>query len=430
MSANNLRSGDQLDLLPVLHIGWRYKWILLAVLLIAATLSYFVVKSIAPLYESHAILYPSGSNSRDKQLQEFSFGYEVHSERLVQMLNSQHIMDSLIFNYDLANRYDVDMSRPDGYDRLLSKARDRIIFHKTRYSSVVISVQDEKPEIAANMANEAARLVNVVNALIIKENAGTALNAAKREFQSRSKAITVSNDSIQVVKEYSRSESVSMMKDRIRQREIRINQLRKTLDKIRKEQQVFDYGFQINILNEQVAEARSTYLQGKGKLEVLEPHYSPLDTIILNTRASMSGAQMRMSHFQTKLNDLTNVNAEYNSAQAQLEDEEELVLEAKLHLEELSSSLDPDIKSRNLHTLESNYDWDQVQFRELQRNYQRALSDYLDPVPIAYVISNAKPSYKVVFPNTKVSVILGGLGAFFFAWIILTLIERTRLKRS
>jgi len=430
MTTHNSSSGDQLDLLPVLRIGWKYKWVLLAVLLVAATLSYLMVKSIAPLYESHAILYPSGSNSRDKQLQEFSFGYEVHSERLVQLLNSQHITDSLIFQYDLANRYEVNMAASDGYDRLLSKTRSRVQFHKTRYSSVVISVQDESPEVAADMANEAARLVNVVNALIIKENAGTALEAAEREFKRRSKAMTASNDSIEVVKEFSRSESVSMIKNRIRNRENRINGLRQTLDKIRQEQKVFDYGFQVNILNEQLADAKASFLQAKGKLAVLEPHYAEGDTMILNIKAVMSGAQMRMDQFQTQLNNLSSVNAEYNTAQSQLDEEEALLLESKKNLEDLSTSLDPEINSRNLTTLESNYDWEQIQLRELERNYQRALSDYLDPVPIAYKISNAKPSYRKVFPNVKVSVLLAGFGAFFFAWILLTLIERTRRKRS
>lgn len=424
------KNDDRLSLLPILRIAWKWKYILLGVIILSGALAYGVVSRVDKLYESHTILYPSNSNSRDKQLEEFSYGYEIQSERLVQLLNSQHVMDSLIFRFDLANTYDVDMSRKDGFDHLMAKTRQRFQFHKTRFSSVIISVQDENPDRAAKMANEAARLVNVVQSVIMKENAITALEAAEREYRKRSKDISMVNDSIQVIQDVSLNETESRLRQRISQREVRISGLRKSLDQIRQEHQIFDYGFQVNILNEQLADARSLYLQEQGRLEVLEPAAASKDSSILYAKARMMGAKKRMEHFQTKLNDLSAINAKYITSQDHLDEEMELLLQTKLELEQLRGSLEPDIQIRSLDALESDYDWDQVQLRELQRNYQHALANYADPVPIAYVISYAKPSYKAIYPRVFTSIMLAIFGSFSLTLLILTMIERARRGES
>ncbi len=421
---------DRLDLLPLLQVIWKWKLLLLCVLIIAGGVTYLLVKQVDKLYESHTILYPSNSNSRDKQLEEFSYGYDIQSERLVQLLNSQHLMDSIINAFDLANTYQVDMSRPDGYDRLMGKVRKRFQYHKTRFSSVVISVQDEDPVRAARMANETARLVNIIHTVVMKENAIIALEAAERDYRKRTEAISIVNDSIKVIQDGSISETEARLVERIREKEKLIEQLRFTIDRIRQNHQIYDYGYQVNVLNEELAEARSIYLQEEGRLEILEPKLkmdsSVLDSSVLFARARMRGAKKRMDYFQGQLNKLSEVNATYISSQDHLEEQKELLLQAKLELEQLTGTLEPQIEIRSLSELESNYDWDQVQLRELQRNYQHALTNYHNPVPIAYVISYAKPSYKPIYPKVLTSVLLASLGTLSFALVILTLVERNR----
>ena len=418
---------DRLDLLPILRVAWKWKFVLIGVFFLSGLVSYLVVKQVDKLYESHTILYPSNSNSRDKQLEEFSYGYDVQSERLVQLLNSQHVMDSLIHIFDLANTYNIDMSRKDGFDQLMGKVRKRFQFHKTRFSSVVISVQDEDPLRAAAMANESARLVNVVQSVVMKENAVTALEAAEQEYRQRTQKISAVNDSIMIIQDGGITETETLLRQRIRQKEAGILELRNTLDKIRQEHQIFDYGYQVNVLNEELAEARSMYLQEQGRLEVLQPSMEG-DSSVLFAQARMSGAKKRVDFFQQQLDDLSRINAVYISSQEKLEEESELLLQAKLELEQLTGTLEPEIQTRSLDVLESSYDWDQVQLRELQRNYQRALTNFLNPVPIAYVISYAKPSYKAIYPQVLPSVLLASLGSFSFALVILTLVERRRRR--
>ena len=429
--SNGLDSkAGRLDLLPFFQMIWKWKFALLGVLIISMVSAYLLVKQIDKLYESHAILYPANSSSRDKQLEEFSYGYDVQSERLVQLLNSQHLMDSLVRRFDLANTYNIDMSRKDGLDRLITKARTRFQFHKTRFTSVVISVQDEDPEKAAAMANEAARLVNVVQAVVMKENAITALEAAEREYKKRTQEISVVNDSIQVMQDLSMTQIEGILRQRIKTKEERINRLRAELGEMRKDLQIYDYGNQVNILNQEIAKAQSTFLQEEGRLDVLLKSRGESDSLVISAKANKAGAKKRLDHFQDQLNRLSAVNDNYLTTQDHLEDEKALLLQAKSELDELTGTLEPEISVRSLSELESNYDWDQVQLRELQRNYQRALANYLDPVPVAYVISEAKPSYRAIYPKVFSSVLLAGLGALSFAMVVITFIERSRKQSS
>jgi uncharacterized protein involved in exopolysaccharide biosynthesis len=109
-----------------------------------------------------------------------------------------------------------------------------------------------------------------------------------------------------------------------------------------------------------------------------------------------------------------------------LAEENTLLQETLTKLEEMRNTVEPQVETRRLESLEAEYDWDQVQTRELKRKYQQALSNYLDPAPAAYVITRARPSYLKVFPKTMLSLVLATLGSVFMAFVVLLFAERLR----
>lgn len=421
---------DRIDLLPSLMLFWRWKFWIIGAVLIAALASFLVVQLIDPLYESHATLLPSNSNSRDKQLEEFTYGYEIHSERLIQLLSSEIILDSLESRFQLSEHYGIPQNGPQDWDRLRRKAKVRIQFHKTRYSSVVISVADEDPVLAADIANEVGRLVNVVNSHILKVNAKQTLEAAEKDYQQRLLAIGSINDSIIGIKASNATGVEGKMMNQVKIREDRILQLRRSLNKLRQDHQIFDYGYQVNILNEEIAEARATYLQEVGSLEIIESSPEVPDSTKVRARAKKAGAEKRMAYFQTKLDDLSKVGSEYSNVVAELEIESELLAEAKESLDELRNNLEPEIGTQDLRVLEANYNFDQIQMLDLRRNYQRALANYLDPVPVAHIISYARPSYQKIYPKTMLSIMLAAMGTFFMSLLVISIVDRLPSKNT
>ena len=423
-------SPPQFDAASLLRLFWRWRLILLAVIVVAAGGAYLVTRFIEPLYESHAILMPSASGNRDKQLEELTYGWEIHSERLMQLLKSETMLDSLDKRFRLAESWEIDRSRRDWYDKFRHQAADRIQFHKTQYSSVVISVADESPERAAQVANVASHLVNIINADIMRTAAAEVLKSVETDFKQRDAKLTRITDSVSRYQDQNSAEALSLLESSAQDRERRIHQIRDSIDRIRTRFNIFDFGYQVNVLNEELAAARSMLLQETGALEVLNGSSTQSDTMLLRTRARQAGARQRVTYFEQQLRDLSSVNASYTTLLTRLDIEVELLNETRREIGQLRESLEPRIGTRELYRLESDLDFDEVQYRDLRRKYQNAISNYIDPVPVAFVVSQARPSYEKIYPKTLLSMILSVLGAVSMTAVAIVLSEQYAGSRN
>jgi capsular polysaccharide biosynthesis protein len=369
-------------------------------------------------------MYPSSSNSRSKQLEEFSFGYEIHAERLMQLLSSNILLDSLDRRFDLVGHYGIDRGDRDWYDKFSSMANAQITFHKTRFVSVVVSVLDESPEMAAQVANSAAELVNKINANIIKEGAKASLEAVEQEFLERRKVLGGMGDSIQGLVSGGRDQLLERLRIQVRTHQENVAKLSKQINAIRTQHQVFDLDAQIAVINQELAVAEANYQQESGAVDAYEAlGGASNDTLLLKLKSRQKGAQRRIEFFQGQLNQLMTDNGDYINLKQQLSLAQSLLEQANKQMQDLQ--FDPELKSNNIgvKALESDYAFEQMQVQALREQYQNALANYLDPVPMAYVISEARPSHKKVYPYTKVNIALGGLAFFSFGLILMVWLE-------
>jgi capsular polysaccharide biosynthesis protein len=424
MSVNT--SNDKIDFLPILEIIRRRYLVLLAFTAAGLLCAYIFSKVVTPLFESSVVMYPSNSNSRDKQLEDFSFGHEVQAERLMQLLSSNILLDSLEARFQMAAHYGFDKSQPDWYDNLLEMTHDRISISKNKYVSVGISVVDADPEFCASVANESARLVNVINADIVRAAAKSTLDVVEKEYQRRLSQVNSMNDSIVGIENQTANATKSKLQQQVGDHQRRIQVLSDSLDRLRRQYSVFDFGYQINVLNEHLADARANYLQEQGVLEVLEKGSQMPDTLIQSHRSKLNGAKLRMDNFTTELNRLSTINMRYTVLETQLTMARNLQLAANEGLQEYQMMVDPNLESRRINRLETDYQWDQLQTQELRAKYQKALSNYLDPVAAAIIVSAGKVSHKKIYPHTLVNLALGLFGGFFFGLLLLAFLDRRR----
>ena len=420
------RPEETLNLVSIFLFLRKWKWVLLAVTLVSAIPTYFLSKSITPEYESYSVIFPSVSRSRDKLLQDFDFGYEVHAERLVQLLDSDAMKDSVINKFSLVDYYNIDQSKATWYDDLLEQYYRRIHFNKTKYKSVVILAQDRDPERAALMANEIARLVNVISNNIIQNSGQEALKSVEQDFQRIEGQLSGLSDSIALREGRFVSSRESRLAQTIRLRSSKVNSIQDKLDQMRKEHRIYDYGHQVNVLNEKLAVAMEEELDATGKLEVYKNASHASDSLILEAEAESFAAKKRKDYFKKELNDLTSINRVYNQLEAELSQELELLREARIQFQALQSEVAPDVSSRTIEALEDDYSFDKERLNLLKRQYQEAQSNFFNPVPAAYVVSKARPSYKKVYPNTKMNVLMVVFFALLFTIIVLLIRERLR----
>jgi tyrosine-protein kinase Etk/Wzc len=170
---------ESLDFIRVILKNWRLILIFVGVTCIAA----FIVTLFIPKeYTSTAVVFPTETNAIEDVIRNPQFGYDVEADRLIQVLQSRSIRDSIIRLFSLVPYYHIDKSKPDWYDRLQKKYGQDITCTKTVFMSVVISVRNEDPEKAADIANKIISLVNGTREKLLKQNLFLALHALKKEY--------------------------------------------------------------------------------------------------------------------------------------------------------------------------------------------------------------------------------------------------------
>ncbi|MEI6900574.1 MAG: Wzz/FepE/Etk N-terminal domain-containing protein, partial [Bacteroidota bacterium] len=156
---------------------------LITIVVAIACIATFVVTLFIPKeYTSSAVVYATDSNSLDDVLRNPQFGYDVEADRLIQLLQSRSIRDSIIRKYQLVKYYDIDTTDNDWSYWLNKKYERDIGFSKTVFMSVVISASTKDPKMSANIVNEIISLVNTTRERLLKQNLVVALNSLQKEY--------------------------------------------------------------------------------------------------------------------------------------------------------------------------------------------------------------------------------------------------------
>ncbi|NVK26765.1 MAG: hypothetical protein HWE14_01910 [Flavobacteriia bacterium] len=147
---------------------------------------------ITPKYQSSVTVYATTTNSISKAIlpqtgfgdeDVLEFGDEERAEQLLQILNTDEIRDSIVAKYNLMEHYDIDPESPYRQTELRETFSDNVEFRRTEFSSVEISVLDEDPQMAADIANDINRLLNKVKNRIQRERAYLALQIVENSYQ-------------------------------------------------------------------------------------------------------------------------------------------------------------------------------------------------------------------------------------------------------
>jgi len=127
-----------------LIVKWRYH--LLIVVGVAALLAaiFSGPTFITPMYKSYAVSYPANVEP---------YSEESTTEQMLQILNAQDIVDSVIQKYDLARHYEIDPDYEYYKTVLLYEYHQNVSVSKTPFESVLIEVHDKDPVMARDMVN-------------------------------------------------------------------------------------------------------------------------------------------------------------------------------------------------------------------------------------------------------------------------------------
>jgi uncharacterized protein involved in exopolysaccharide biosynthesis len=151
------------------------------------------------------VLFPTSSSSVSEALVSTSqfasndlleFGEDEEVERMLQILNSDLIRQELIRRYDLMNHYEIKPTSKYKYTELIKMMDSNIKFRKTEFMSIEITVFDTDPQMASDMANDIAALVDSTLNQMQKNRAREAFAIVEKEYNNLQKEISLMEDSV------------------------------------------------------------------------------------------------------------------------------------------------------------------------------------------------------------------------------------------
>jgi capsular polysaccharide biosynthesis protein len=186
---------------------YRWRKVLLITGVSAALLSLIFSSSffIHPLYRSTVIMYPASSNSISKALLNensgakqdiLEFGEDAQTEQMLQILNSNKIKDKVIQKFNLLSHYGIDSTSKFKNLKLYREYESNITFKRTEYMAVKVAVLDKDPQMAADMANTIAALLDSVKNDMQKERAVQGFKIVEAEYLKLQGEIRTMEDSL------------------------------------------------------------------------------------------------------------------------------------------------------------------------------------------------------------------------------------------
>ena len=133
--------------LSLVQLILKWKWHIIIITIAAALCGAIFSSSmfITPLYKSEAVAYPANISP---------YSDESETEQMLQIINSQSIMDSIVEKYDLWSDYKINKNDKFAKTYMLNEYRSKIKISKTPYEAVSITVMDKDPFVACDIARD------------------------------------------------------------------------------------------------------------------------------------------------------------------------------------------------------------------------------------------------------------------------------------
>jgi uncharacterized protein involved in exopolysaccharide biosynthesis len=150
-----------------------------------------IISFLVPVYyKSTATFYAYNLKSFDprnissEEVMEI-FGDKEDADRLVTIGSSSGLENMMISKFNLFKRYDIDSTEKYARTNLVETLRDNMDVIKNERSAIEVTIYDEDPMVAAQMANEAVKIMDEINKGPIMENNRKLLYVLKDQLDAK-----------------------------------------------------------------------------------------------------------------------------------------------------------------------------------------------------------------------------------------------------
>lgn len=172
---------------------WRMPLFIIMIAAVAGSWFFTLPWFITPKFKSTVIMFPVSSSSISRSLLDeqsvkgqdiTALGEDDQAEQLLQILHSNKIRDQIVNQFNLMNHYGIDSSSKVKYSRLFKEYEENISFRRTEFMAVQITVYDTDPQLAADIANTIAALVDSVKNNMLRQRSVKGYQVVKAEYEA------------------------------------------------------------------------------------------------------------------------------------------------------------------------------------------------------------------------------------------------------
>lgn len=201
---NDIPEVASLSIIMVLGKWIRVLGIVAATAFVAALL-FSSTWFIKPEYKSIVVMYPVSTSGISKVLLNESsgpqqdvleFGQEEQAEQMLQILNSNVIRDRLIKEFNLVDHYELGSVSEKKMTRLYRKFESNIKIRRTENMAIKVTVFDNDPQMAADIANAIPVLFDSTKSAMQRERAMKAFRIVEAEYRLLVSEIKSKEDSL------------------------------------------------------------------------------------------------------------------------------------------------------------------------------------------------------------------------------------------
>lgn len=184
------------NLLSVIATLFKWKKEILYTCGIAAVGSILIALLLTTYYQSTTVFFAaspdmakpehiSGTSVKDMDY----YGNENDIDRILTIAESNEVVDYLIEKYHLYEHYDIDSTGLKAPDKIRKAFKKLYDVTKTKRDAIELSIEDEDPKLAAEMANEARRKIDEIGSNLIKQSLSNLINTNQNSLVRKEAAL-------------------------------------------------------------------------------------------------------------------------------------------------------------------------------------------------------------------------------------------------
>lgn len=389
------------------------------VVVIAGVLSILLTTFLPKKYEATAKFFPPAFNKEENLNLNASMGFNLEADRLINIAQSSTIKDSLIKRFDLKKYYKVDTTSPAWRENLYTRLDSDLRFERTKYMSVEISFRSKDPELSAIVVNEIMSLLSRFLERMVKINMTEPLTYAESVYFKKSEVVAELLQKIHELRGGNKVKSLDLSFRRMSQKQQELKNSSTELNKLRENGSFFEYGEQLDNLQLELVSNRQKIALTSARLKSAGDSDLKNDTLLSSLQGQLEGQKESEKILLKRLDAMQQWGKDYQRLSGQFEADLEQYNTIKQEYESLLNSFEPNIRSLELESLESEYNVEKQLLNELKSKYEKALIFYNQPFTDLFVVEYAKANFKKASPSYSKNLLVSMISSFFLTVIIL-----------